>query len=167
MGLTAIFERNKPGIGPIVFDASFRESHSVQNQVTDEPIEDGAEVAVFIKTMPRSVVMTVAQSSTPDQLVPTLNRTRHVDAWIALRDMALRHDVVDVVTTLENYSRMVVLRCGTVRTKERTNALDFEVELKQISLSRVDQAASLAAFIRGRGLDTEDADLQSTIDIVR
>ncbi len=167
MGLVALFEDKKPKFGSLIFDASFREAHAVENEITDEPVADSSEVTTFVITRPRQLVITVGVSSHPDKIIPQGSRTRHIDAWHALKGLSDRHEIAVFVTTLETYPRMLIQRVGTLRTKESGESLMFEVIAKQISFGRIDQAENLASFIRDRSTGTEDADLQSSVDIVR
>lgn len=62
----AIFTKTKPAIGTLIADASVREEHSVENEITEEPIEDGTTVNDHILTLPRRITLEIAVTATPD-----------------------------------------------------------------------------------------------------
>jgi hypothetical protein len=65
MGI-ALFTKQKPQIGTLILDASIREDHSLETEITDNPIEDGSVVTDHVLVLPRRVSLEVVATSNPD-----------------------------------------------------------------------------------------------------
>lgn len=157
-----LFSFANPRIGPIVLDASLSESHSVDVRITDNPVELGGDVSDHAQVQPRRVQIDGVVVSFPNSLLPVapFGFTRHIKAWRMLRDMGLRHEVVDVVTTLEIYPRMMIESLRTQRTPER--ALRVTIVMRQLEVAFVDVAQQLADAMQDMGLGQAELGAQGT-----
>jgi hypothetical protein len=141
--IAQVLRRSTPtvfGVTSIEFDCSISEDHGLDVQLTEKPIEGVPGQTSIISdhaiVLPRQVTLVVIASNTPDRLLP-FQITRHLRIWRQLRDMAARVEVVDIVTTLEVYTNMVLLRVGAPRNRETTNALEFTIVARKAEFSLV------------------------------
>jgi len=165
MASVNLFSRNKPKIGAITLDASIREEHAIDNDITSEPVEDGSTITDNIVTQPRVLAMEVMLTSHTDTVLPSGSNTRHIQIYRQLQRLAKAKEVFDVVTTLERYRNMAFRRCGTPRTVENTNALVVTCILRQIEIARVDEAANLAEIAQDIALGEENLGSQGAADL--
>ena len=162
LDVVRLFNFANPRIGPIVLDASLSESHGVQVAITDNPVELGGDVSDHAQVQPRRVQIEGIVVSFPNSLLPVapFGFTRHLKVWRMIRDMALRHEIVDVVTTLEIYPRMLLEQAQTVRTKDR--ALVISLTLRQLEVAFVDVSQQLADAVQDIGLGQAELGAQGT-----
>lgn len=158
----------------LTFDASLREDHTIENTITDNPIETGGIVTDHVQTQPRVFPLEVVQSLTPDSLLglasgafagvpPSL--TRHIDTWNRLKTAAELRLPFTVITSLEIFTNVVIERLSTVRTADTTNALIFSMVLRTIEIAIVDEAANIAAPAVDSALGEQDLGTQGTQSI--
>jgi hypothetical protein len=135
-----LFNLLKPTVGPIVLDASINESHAVDVEWTENPIEEGGIVSDHAIVAPRVVVIEGIVTRFPDSLLPPLKFTRHLLIWRRLRDMAIRRELYDIVTSLEIYPRMGILSVRTPRSNEWTHASKITIVARKMEFSVLDAA---------------------------
>lgn len=138
------FASRKPWIGPLKFDMSRQEQHAVDIDHTDSPIEAGGLVTDHRVVRPRVLSMELGFSSLPDELLSLPEPSRHIRRWRQLRDMAIRGDIVDAVTTAEIYPLMSLEHVGTVRTRETSGHAYFTVRLRRLEFAVIDPATAIA-----------------------
>lgn len=139
-----IFNLLKPTVGPIVLDASINEAHAVDVEWTDNPIEEGGIVSDHAIVQPRTLVIEGVVSRFPDSVLPPLKFTRHLLIWRRLRDMAIRRELVDIVTSLEIYPRMALLSVRTPRSNEWTHSLKITIVARKMEFSVLDATQVVA-----------------------
>ncbi len=157
-----LFSSRRPQIGPLVFDASIAEQHAFDVDYTDSPIEDGGRVADHAVIVPRTLALTVIAAPAPDSFLPPVSFTRPQRLWQTLCQLAALPELVDVVTTLEIYPRMAIVRVGTLRNAENTNAMEFDVVLRRIEFARVDAATQVAREAQDLALAEQDLGAQAS-----
>lgn len=164
-----------PTVGILGFDASLREDHSIENRISDNPVEAGGVVTDHVMTLPRVLALEVIQTLTPDSLLglaagvavgvpPSL--TRHIDTYNRLIDLAESRQPFAVFTSLAIYRGMVIERLAAPRTAETTNALIFRMELRQVEISIIDTGEAIAPPAVDGGLGEQDLGLQGTQQLI-
>lgn len=161
--IAKLLQARRPWVGPLEFDCSIAEDHAVEVDVTDNPVESlpglPGSVTDHAVVRPRVVQITALVSATPDRIIGTasaLSPTRHLRLWRRLRDLALRRELVSVITTLEVYPSMMLVRVGTPRTRDRTGVVEIQCTAKQVLFASVPGAAELseaAAELAQQGQD--------------
>ncbi len=124
--------------GPVLFDmtgteiltldASITQEHGLSCEVTDHPVESGANVSDHVRINPIALRITGVVSAYPfaDDTAPV---GREVDAWGKLESMV--GQVFEVSTTLRRYPKMVLLRVDVTRERGVTD-LEPKLELREI-----------------------------------
>lgn len=74
MALSLLFAKVNPGqIGELLLDATLQDNHSYDNEVTQFPIEDGADITDNIRRVPDRVTITGFVTNTPIAFLQFLN----------------------------------------------------------------------------------------------
>lgn len=161
----ALFSNKKPAFAEVIVDASIREEHAIVNDITENPIEDGASVTDHIETQPRVITMEVGVSTHTDTSLPSFSTIRHIEIYRRLQQKAKSKEVFTLVTSVERYSNVVFQSVRISRTIETTNALVILCVLRQIETSLVDDAANLAALAADAALGEESLGSQGTVPL--
>jgi len=167
--IAQILQQRRPWIGPLEFDCSITEDHAAELVLTDNPIEAlpgfPGLVTDHAVLLPRVLRMVVLVSTTPDRLLAVsgfLTPTRHIRQWRKLRDLWARRELLTVVTTLELYTSMMLVRVGTPRRSQTTNALEIDCTLRQVLFAAVPGVQDLAEAAADLALAEQDVGAQAT-----
>lgn len=163
MGSVAIFSSKKPEIGRVIPDASLTENHSVEVDVSAEPIEDGSTATDHIQVQQRQLTLTVGVTTHTDTLIPNISSVRHITLYRDLQQMAKTGEIFTAVTSLERYSNCVLTLVGTQRSAENTNALEIVCAIIQLETSIVDDIANLSALALDAALPQESLGSQGVL----
>lgn len=142
-------------IGTIELDATISETHTRSAQVTDHPVERGANVTDHVRIEPDGLVIEGMVSNTPlsfDQIkryvraggveIETTNfdetprgvRGYAERAYERLREIMDAGTVITVVTALRTYDNMVLQSLSVPVTVQSGDALRFTATFKQVVL---------------------------------
>ena len=129
-------------IGDYVIDAAINEDHSFDSDVTDHPVETGADITDNIRAKPVQVTLDCVVSDTPIGAVASLRGNTDdngqplykpsSDAYatmIAIRDARLP---VTIVTSLATFENMALVSLSVPRNAQNGDALRFKATFKQI-----------------------------------
>lgn len=124
----------------VTFDASINATHAGSNEVTDYPIEDGANNSDHSRAKPRTLSLTAIISNTPATLgsvadigvSPTERATRGKRGWEILEKWRQRGMFVRIKTEWFVYSNMMIMDVSTVRKPENSDGVEFDISFKQI-----------------------------------
>lgn len=138
-------------IGNVTLDASVNEVHSAEVEVTDHPVEKGANVSDHKRSKPETIQIEGVISNTPipkpdDQL--TTRQTGSIsfssrgemdvslvtNAWDALRKIKDGDELVQVITSLRIYDNMAITSLSAPRDARTGQVLRFTAQLKQIKI---------------------------------
>lgn len=132
--LDLLFGVTKAQIGSITLDASVSEDHGSEADVTEHPVEAGADIADHVRVRSPRLTINGVISNTPISLFNFgATRDRAVDTWQNLKDLQAQAARLDVVTTLETYPDMVIESLSTTRDAARGDSLHFTATLRQIT----------------------------------
>lgn len=117
------------------FDASLRETHTKDSEITDYPVESGANLADHQRPLPLTLQMTGIVSRTPIPASPPSNtnpgsfisKTRVEDARNKMIAFRNNSTPLKVVTDREVYANMLIKTI--TESVDPTNANDFECEI--------------------------------------
>lgn len=149
MALTElIFGITRTTVGVVQFDATVSETHVEEAEITDHPVEGGDEVSDNIRSRPRSIQINGRVTNTPIAILASLTAPspltssflpslgdRVGDAYAELQRVKNTGTLVDVVTTLEEYSSMAIQSLVTTRDKNTGNVLDCVISLKEVRVT--------------------------------
>jgi hypothetical protein len=161
MGLTdLLFKKQKAQIGTrfptpefplpalVEFDASVSEAHNDEVEVTEHPVEDGSDVADHIRKLPNVITIEGLITNTPiiflasiqaespviGDLKPTHDRVE--TGYAKLREFQDAGILVDVITSLRQYTDMVLLTVGVQRDTLNGNVLNCIMTLRKLKKAK-------------------------------
>lgn len=122
-------------IGTLEIDATVREQYSISAEVTDHPVERGANISDHSRRKPdvlrMECVVTNTPIAAPDQL-PVGYEARAWRAYRYLEDLVEFGEAVTVVTILGVWENMLVTEVQVPRDRGTGDALAFSCSLKQV-----------------------------------
>lgn len=142
-------------IGTITLDASLKETHTGESDVTEHPVEQGANITDHVRPRPSQLTIEGVVSNTP---INSTQQSRVVDvlgvpfettslsdqiqgvagyaeqAYAVLEEFRRNGTVLTVVTRLRTYDNMILSSLSIPRDKQTGDALFFTASFKQIIL---------------------------------
>jgi hypothetical protein len=117
----------------LALDASLRQNHEQRNEVTEHPIETGAEVSDNIRAKPRTFTLEGVVSATP-VVNPgeTPEANRHVAAYHKLESAAAGRQMIAVATGLKKYPTLAIEGLSVPREPGKGVDLYFTLTLKEV-----------------------------------
>lgn len=153
--LTLLFKTTPAKIDQLVLDASVTESHTGEVEVTEHPVEQGANIADHARPKPDSVTIEGIVSNTPlshaqatritESQGVTFETTSLADAiagqagnaesaLATLRDLKDNPRLVTIVTALHTYDSMILISLSVPRDARSGDALRFTATFRQVRL---------------------------------
>jgi len=121
-------------------DATTNENHSAQAQLTEFPIEDGESVSDYVIKKGRRLSITGIISDDPIELVSGVSRVADMvansgrpskTAFDILMTAYEERQLLSIVTSLDEYSDMIMTNFTCPRDTSTAHALRFTAEFKQ------------------------------------
>ncbi len=121
----------------VTFDCSAQEDHTGDNDVTDFPVEQGANISDHSRPNPDSVTIRALVTGTPFDLLaiaqpPALKARRGKDAWDKLHKWRREGKRVVLITSIKAYSDMVIRSISTPRNARNADGVEFTISFRQI-----------------------------------
>jgi len=176
-----IFGQKRARISNIVVDASVRESHESEAKITDNPIEEGADVTDHVRIMPKRLTMDGVISDTPITLAVISNvsgligtitdytesRSLSQEAHDRLLALQETREPITIVTGLRVYENMLIERLTVPRDANTANAIHFMAVFREIQVARTYVAGgfSLASSVSSLGLPNVDLGRQLSLEV--
>lgn len=117
----------------MTIDATVRQSHEMRNEVTEHPVEVGADITDHVRPKPRTLVIEGVVSATPI-VAPgeTPEPNRHIAAYHRFKHAAQKGEVLAIATGLEKYAP-VVIESFVARREPKTGVdLYFTLTVKEV-----------------------------------
>lgn len=153
--VSLINARRPASIGGIQLDAVVNERHGYETDITQFPIEDGAEITDHIRRLPIQLSIDGIISDTPVQVLETRDTATVRDDSTSLSIVSFNNflqimgfpteggsqkffagsenfNLVNVVTGLRVYPNMAIKRFTPSRSASTGRALRFSIELVQV-----------------------------------
>ena len=130
----------KTNIGGYFFDGFMQVDHSIELEVTENPIETGAAVVDHAYVKPAQVTMKVMMSDVHQSLYPgqfTGTRFRSTNAWHVLKKLQGDRIPFNIFTRLGLYENMLITSLQASDTADTFRALSATVTLREIPVARV------------------------------
>ncbi len=145
-------------IGEIAIDASVREVHDLEGTLTEHPVEKGADVADHYRVLPVPVVIEGVISNTPIvagyPFATAVNAGRSVasgdglrgdNAWGEVKKLFENKEVIDITTSLESYTDMVLISFSVERDAlDRLKFIAVAKKIRFVSTQFVDAVTDAA-----------------------
>jgi hypothetical protein len=124
-------------VGGLVFDATLRESHTSEIEVTSNPIETGSEVSDHMYVKPDKLTISAGVSDTP--LVANPNDQfsggrRSQTAFQMLKQLQASGEPFDIQTGLTLYKNMLCKSVRAEQDKDTDQALLFEADFVGVNI---------------------------------
>ena len=139
------------------FEATVEEGHSGVAETTDHPVEDGADVTDHIRRKPDELTLKGVVSNHPILVLASFraepsvpggdSSTRAEDAYNWLRGVKNLGLLLQVGTTLRDYTNMAIIGMDVIRDKDRGNVLEVDLTLREIIIAVTER--SIAADVPG------------------
>lgn len=145
-------------VGFVKLDASLEERHVASAEVTDHPVEEGSDVADHVKQSPDELTVTGIVTNHPVVYLASLTEEagRAETALENLRDIKEQGQPVDVITSLREYSSMVLTRVDTPRTAKIGDAIQVTLDFKRVNVVK-SKAVAAPEPAQARGTPTAAA----------
>lgn len=122
-------------MGGLSFDAVFEEDHTLELEVTDNPVEVGVSITDHAYMKPYKLRLMAGVTNTPlvvkdDGFGEGDQRTR--EAFKKLEALMRTREPFDVQTGLRLYKNMICTSVNTTQSAESANVLIFTAELREI-----------------------------------
>ncbi len=136
-------------IDGFAIDVTVSEEHGDRYEVTQHPVEDGADVSDHVRIFPAQITLTGIVSDTPIAPVAGIRDVLSIpsnDAYAKLRSIGRK--VVTVVTALRTYENMTISDLSVPRDSNTGKALRFRATFQQIRLVENERATVPVAVPR-------------------
>lgn len=144
----------------IEFDASVAETHTNTAEVTQHPVEEGADISDHIRKMPDELAVNVIVSNHPPIILASERAqpisgfsdpaSRAEDAHLFLRSVMNNDQTVDFSTTLRDYSNMAILSMGCDRDAATGNIANINMTMKEILVATTETVTPPEPVAQGR-----------------
>lgn len=149
--VTLIFKKTRTQIGAIVLDASITETHTSEVEVTEFPVEKGANVADHRRVKPDGLTIEGLVSNTPlpepndpsthysegaaeFDSKATFKAGRAGQAYADLLALKDSGDLITVVTGLRTYENLTMVALSVPRDARTGQSLRFSATLKELRI---------------------------------
>ena len=142
-----LFKKTRAVVGLVQFDASLSESHLSEADITDHPVEEGANIADHIRNRPDSIEINGVVTNTPIAYLASLTAKspltsdlgsvddRVETAYQELLRIKNAGELVEVITSLRTYKNMVLKSVSVVRDQANGNILNTSVALREMLIA--------------------------------
>ena len=130
----------KTNIGGYFFDGFMQVDHSIELEVTENPVETGDAVVDHAYVKPAQITMKVMMSDVHQSLYPgqfTGTRFRSTNAWHVLKKLQGDRIPFNIFTRLGLYENMLITSLQASDTADTFRALSATVTLREIPVARV------------------------------
>jgi hypothetical protein len=170
--LSFIFSQDHARIGGLLIDASVSETHTIDADVTEYPVESGATISDHVQVKSPEVEMEGVITDAPlgyvlvgniENVVRSVSvlfggSKRSIDGYNVLVNLQANRIPFDVYTTLRKYQNMVIKSLRVIRTSQTGASVHFSASLKQINIatSQIDTDANIAQGSRNLASKNRD-----------
>lgn len=116
----------------VQLDIVDKEQHDLKNTVTDHPVEEGVNISDHVRPEPNRVTMDCSISNNPPPSVGAASPQRGFDAYDQLVTWRDDGTLLNIVTTIDSFSNMVVESISIPRDATNYDGLVFTVTFKKI-----------------------------------
>ena len=143
MGIAQLFFKKGNYISTVELDIVITESASATSRMTQNPVENGADVNDHIIIEPMtfftSGVVSNISSSVIGQIVSVINSftkesTKAQEAWNALLELRSNRTTFTLVQGLRSYENVVLLSLNENQDKDTANGLFFNATMQELIL---------------------------------
>ena len=151
MALTLVFKKTRAILDTLVLDASVSETHSQEIEVTDHPVEQGANITDHRRRKPFVLTMEGIITNTPLPVESAAKSTqtydgkswtsrasavpgRAEDAYATLQALCDSSKLLTITTALKVYPNMTLTSLSVPRDASTGQSLRFHATLREIRI---------------------------------
>lgn len=127
--------------GAVELDASMDETHTSSNEITRFPVEQGVNIADHVRRQPENLVITGMVTDHPLVFGGALRSGRSLEAYQNFLTMMDQADLISVVTSLRQYSNMVLETMVVPRNSKLGSAVQVTLTFSELLTAQVALAA--------------------------
>lgn len=119
----------------LIFDAIFTTQHDTSLNITEHPVQSGADISDHAYEAASKVTFDIGMSDVMQSYVSTQftdNNSRSVSAYLKLRELQQQRLPITVVTKLSTYTNMMIENISSTEDSTNTYGLRATITLKQI-----------------------------------
>jgi len=146
--------RPRRSLGGLYFDIVVEERHTDDLEITEHPVEQGANVADHAYLKPKEVVIHAAVSNSS----VGNGDSRAVEMYEKLLELQGKREPFDVVTGKRLYRNMLISSLSVITDKETEHVLDFTATCREVILVSAQTVAVPASRQRRPGKTQATAD---------
>jgi hypothetical protein len=132
MALELLFRVRPTVIEALELDASLSEEHTSDAEVTEHPVEVGADISDHKRKKPLQVKITGLVTNTPLKFLNFNSGDAAVTAWDLLQELQKGSALITVITTLKTYDNMAIISLSAPRDVKRGHSLEFTATMREI-----------------------------------
>jgi hypothetical protein len=120
------------------FDVTFRETHDLENIITQNPVQSGANINDHVYQQPILVTLDIGVSDCLGSYIAgqySDNASRSVSAYLVLMGLWQQALILDVYTQLVSYRSMIIKSIVAVRDKTTQTILRATIVLQQLIIT--------------------------------
>lgn len=121
-------------IDGFVLDTAESETHSFDNEVTEHPVEKGADMADHIRARPDVVTVNGIVTDSPIGAITPTQTLRSTDALAKLKQLRDSRNPITIETSLGTYTGMVLEQLNIPRDASVGYALRFSATFRRVFL---------------------------------
>lgn len=141
-------------IDGMVVDAALREEHNFEADVSEHPVESGADITDHVRARPPIVSIEGIVSDTPlaESVIAarTAGETPSIETRARLFDIWSARKPITIETTVSQYTSMVMQSFSITEDAETGEACRFRATFKQIRLVTNKRTTVKVSGVRGR-----------------
>lgn len=148
MAVTLLSNLRRAKIDALELDASLSETHASDVDVTEHPVEQGANISDHARKLPHKLTLEGIVTNTPIGVGAVPGNQRAETAYRQL--LELEGKLITVVTTLRTYTDVTITSLVVPRNAELGDSVRFTAVLKQVTVAKSKTVAVLTSTTRGR-----------------
>lgn len=150
MSISKLFVKPRRSIGGITMDAVLSEGHSSSLNITNHPVEVGAEISDHAVIQPRELFISGEVTDTPLNLAAfgeirnninnlfgtstNENETRSTQAYQAFEQLQEQRQFIDVQTGLKLYENCLITALAVTQDSDSSRSVSLNLTLRQVIL---------------------------------
>lgn len=152
------------GVKAIKFDLLVEESHMLEFDASDHPIENGAVITDHVTQKLRTCTITAMFTNTPDESeiegddvdsyqngtvedgAPLTHNRARDDMFAGIENLAMQRKPVRIVTALKVYPEMIITSLPVKRTSEDGESVKFQMTLREFKTANLKKTVAFGKF---------------------
>lgn len=124
-------------VGAVELDASIDEIHTSANEITQFPVEKGVAIGDHVRRQPERLQIRGILTDHPVTFGGGLRNNRSQEGYQQFLTMMDNAELVQAVTSLRQYSNMVVGTMVVPRNNKLGNAVEMTLNLRELQTAEV------------------------------